>query len=107
MADPDERETVSELFAADAVVTVPGARFEGPDAPASFLAFLDPRYGRAGKSFGRWTVDGDRVVSQGTLHGVDNDGDRFEDVRYVDVYEGAIRRLDVYNDLAVEGVVEP
>jgi len=30
-------------------------------------------------------------------------------VRYVDVYEvceGAIRRLDVYNDLAVEGVVE-
>jgi hypothetical protein len=31
-------------------------------------------------------------------------------VRYVDVYEvedGLIRRLDVYNDLAVEGVVEP
>ena len=109
MGDPDERETVGELFAADAVITVPGARFEGPDAAASFLAFLDPRYERAGKSFGRWTVDGDRVVSQGTLHGVDNDGERFEDVRYVDVYEvreGAIRRLDVYNDLAVEGVVE-
>jgi hypothetical protein len=31
-------------------------------------------------------------------------------VRYVDVYEiedGLIRRLDVYNDLAAEGVVEP
>ncbi|CDK41153.1 nuclear transport factor 2 family protein [Halorubrum sp. AJ67] len=110
MADPDERETVGELFADDAVVTVPGARFEGPDAAASFLAFLEPRYERAGKSFGRWTVDGDRVVSQGTLHGVDNDGEGFEDVRYVDVYEvseGTIDRLDVYNDLAVEGVVEP
>ena len=110
MGDPDERGTVGELFADDAVVTVPGARFEGPDAAASFLAFLEPRYERAGKSFGRWTVDGDRVVSQGTLHGVDTDGERFEGVRYVDVYEvreGAIRRLDVYNDLAVEGVVEP
>ncbi|ACM56691.1 nuclear transport factor 2 family protein [Halorubrum lacusprofundi] len=109
MGDPDERGTVGELFADDAVVTVPGARFEGPDAAASFLAFLEPRYERAGKAFGQWTVDGDRVVSQGTLHGVDNDGERFEDVRYVDVYEvceGAIRRLDVYNDLAVEGVVE-
>ncbi|MBP1902884.1 ketosteroid isomerase-like protein [Halorubrum trapanicum] len=110
MGDPDERRTVGELFADDAVVTVPGARFEGPDAAASFLEFLTPRYERASKAFGRWTVDGDRVVSQGTLHGVDNDGTHFEDVRYVDVYEvreGAIRRLDVYNDLAVEGVVEP
>jgi len=41
MGDPDERETVGELFADDAVVTVPGARFEGPDAAASFLAFLE------------------------------------------------------------------
>jgi limonene-1,2-epoxide hydrolase len=109
MADPDKRETVGELFDADAVVTVPGVRFEGPDAAESFLAFLEPRYERAGKTFDRWTVDGERVISQGTLHGVDNDGERFEDVRYVDVYEvheGAIHRLDVYNDLAVEGVVE-
>ena len=40
----------------------------------------------------------------------DNDGEPFEDVRYVDVYEvdeGAIARLDVYNDLAVEEVVKP
>jgi len=68
---------------------------------------LEPRYERAGKAFGQWTVDGDRVVSQGTLHGVDNDGERFEDVRYVDVYEvceGAIRRLDVYNDPRSRGV---
>lgn len=109
MGNPDERESVGELFAADAVITVPGARFSGPDAAASFLAFLEPRYERAGKAFGRWTVAGDRVVSQGTLHGVDNDGEPFEDVRYVDVYkvdEGAIDRLDVYNDLAVEGVVD-
>ena len=109
MGDPDERESVGELFADDAVITVPGARFSGPEAAASFLSFLEPRYERAGKAFGRWTVAGDRVVSQGTLHGVDNDGERFEDVRYVDVYEvteGTIDRLDVYNDLAVEGVVE-
>ncbi|MGM0449132.1 MAG: nuclear transport factor 2 family protein [Methanobacteriota archaeon] len=109
MADDAGRDTIGELFDDDAVVTLPGARFEGPDAAASFLAFLEPRYERAGKEFGRWTVDGDRVVSQGTLHGVDNDGESFEDVRYVDVYEvrdGTIRRLDVYNDLAVEGVVE-
>lgn len=109
MADDARRDTIGELFDDDAVVTLPGARFEGPDAAASFLAFLEPRYERAGKEFGRWTVDGDRVVSQGTLYGVDNDGESFEDVRYVDVYEvkdGTIRRLDVYNDLAVEGVVE-
>ena len=109
MADAADRKTVGDLFADEAVVTVPGARFEGPDAAESFLAFLAPRYERAGKRFDRWLVDGDRVVSQGTLHGVDNDGEPFEGVRYVDVYRvtgGLIRRLDVYNDLAVEGVVE-
>jgi ketosteroid isomerase-like protein len=110
MADPDERESVCELFADDTVITVPGARFSGPEAAASFLDFLEPRYERAGKAFDRWTVAGNRVVSQGALHGVDNDGEPFEDVRYVDVYEvneGAIARLDVYNDLAVEEVVKP
>lgn len=107
MAD-DRRGTVGELFADDAVITVPGARFEGPDAADDFLAFLAPRYEWAAKAFDRWIECDDQVVSIGTLYGVDNDGERFEDVRYVDVYEvrdGLIRRLDVYNDLAVDGVV--
>jgi ketosteroid isomerase-like protein len=107
MAD-DRRETVGELFADDAVVTLPGATFEGSDAAAEFLAFLEPRYEWAGKEFDRWITAGPHVVSLGTLYGVDNDGDEFEDVRYVDVYEvrdGLIRRLDIWNDLAVDGVV--
>ena len=105
--DDERRSSVGELFADDAVITVPDARFEGPDAAAEFLAFLAPRYERAAKEFDRWIESGDRVVSTGTLYGVDDDGERFEDVRYVDVYEvrdGRIVRMDVYNDLAVEGV---
>jgi ketosteroid isomerase-like protein len=107
MAD-ERRESVGELFADDAVVTLPGARFEGPDAPTEFLAFLDPRYERAAKEFDRWIESGNRVVSIGTLSGVDREGEPFEGVRYVDVYEvreGRITRLDVWNDLAVDGVV--
>jgi ketosteroid isomerase-like protein len=48
------------------------------------------------------------VVSIGTLSGVDRESEPFEGVRYVDVYEvreGRITRLDVWNDLAVDGVV--
>jgi ketosteroid isomerase-like protein len=104
----DRRETVGELFADDAVITLPGARFEGPTAPEEFLDFLAPRYERAGKEFDRWIVSGKAVVSIGTLYGVDNAGDDFEGVRYVDVYgvsKGRIRRLDIWNDLAVDGVV--
>lgn len=107
----DERRTnVGELFADDAVIELPGARFEGPDAAAQFLSFLAPRYQEAGKEFDRWIEAGEHVVSIGSLYGVDNDGNEFADVRYVDVYEirdGAIQRLDIWNDLAVDGVVEP
>lgn len=108
MAD-DRRETVGELFADDAVITLPGARFEGPDAPEEMLAHFEPRYEWAAKEFERWIEAGDRVVSLGTLYGVDDDGERFEGVRYVDVYEvrdGLIARCDVYNDMAVDGVVD-
>jgi ketosteroid isomerase-like protein len=107
--EDDRRETVGDLFADDAVITLPGERFEGPDAADQFLSFLAPRYEWAAKEFDRWVTAGDHVISQGTLYGVDNDGEDFADVRYVDVYEvreGQIQRLDVYNDLAVEGVVE-
>jgi ketosteroid isomerase-like protein len=108
--EDERRETVGELFADDAVITLPGERFEGPDAADQFRSFLAPRYEWAAKEFDRWITAGDHVVSLGTLYGVDNDGDEFGDVRYVDVYEvrdGLIQRLDVYNDLAAEGVVEP
>ena len=104
----DRRETVGELFAPDAVITLPGARFEGPDAADEFLAFLEPRYDWAAKEFDRWIEAGDEVVSIGTLYGEDNDGEAFEGVRYVDVYtvqDGQIARLDIWNDLAVDGVV--
>lgn len=110
MADDDRRDTVDELFADDAVITVPGARFEGADAPEQFLAFLEPRYEWADKEYDRWVTTGPHVVSVGTLYGVDTDGESFEGVRYVDLYEvrdGLIQRLEVFNDLAVDGVVEP
>lgn len=103
----DRRESMDVLFAEDAVITVPGARFQGPTAPSDFLEFLSPRYEWAAKEFGRWIVTDDELVSIGTLYGIDTDGERFEGVRYVDVYEvreGLIQRLDVYNDLAVQGV---
>lgn len=109
MADEDERGTVDELFAPEAVITLPGARFDGEDPATAMLEWLEPRYEWAEKSFGDWIETDDRVVSQGTLYGADNDGNRFEDVRYVDVYrvkDGRITRVDIYNDLAAEGVVQ-
>lgn len=108
MSGDEERDTIGELFDDEAVITLPGERFEGPDAPEEFLSFLTPRYAWAAKEFDRWITAGQHVVSLGTLYGVDNDGDEFEDVRYADIYkvrDGLIRRLDVYNDLAAEGVV--
>jgi ketosteroid isomerase-like protein len=110
MADDERRGTIGELFADDAVITFPGVRFEGPDAPDDLLAWAGPRYEWVAKAFDRWIETGDTVVSIGTLYGVDDAGESFDSVRYVDVYEvadGLITRLDVWNDLAVEGVVEP
>ena len=110
MEDDDRRPTIGELFAEDAVITVPGTRFEGPDAPEEMLDFFGPpRYEWAAKEFDRWITTGPHVVSLGTLYGVDAAGEEFDDIRYVDVYEvreGLIRRLDIYNDFAAEGVVE-
>ncbi|KAB1185022.1 MULTISPECIES: nuclear transport factor 2 family protein [Haloferax] len=106
--EDDRRNTVGDLFAEDAVITLPGATFEGPTAAYEFLDFLAPRYEWAAKEFDRWIEAGDTVVSIGSLYGVDNDGVEFGDVRYVDVYEvrrGLIERLDIWNDLAADGVV--
>ena len=110
MGDDERRDTVGELFADDAVIVLPGAQFEGPEAAEEFLAFLAPRYEWADKEFDRWITTEKHVVSIGTLYGVDNDGEEFSDVRYADIYDiedGEIQRLDIYNDLAVDGVVEP
>lgn len=105
--EDERRSTVDELFADTATITVPGETFTGPSAATEFLAFLEPRYEWAGKEFDRWIVKGETVISIGTLYGVDNDGETFEDIRYVDIYEvtdDLITRLDIYNDLAAEGV---
>ena len=109
MEDQEQRATIGELFAADAVITFPGVRFEGADAPADYLEWAAPRYEWVAKNRERWRETESTAVSIGTLYGVDGDGERFEDVRYVDVYEiedGHITRLDVWNDLAVEGIIE-
>lgn len=108
MGSDEERDTIGELFADDTVIRLPGATFEGLDAPEAFLDYLEPRYEWAAKEFGRWYVDDTAAVSVGTLYGVDNDGEAFEDVRYVDVYEiedGEIVHLDIYNDLLADGIV--
>jgi len=105
--EDNRRQSVDELFADTAVITVPGEQFSGLDAATAFLEFLEPRYDWAAKEFDRWIVEGETVISIGTLYGVGNDGVEFEGVRYVDIYEvrdGLISRLDIYNDLAVAGV---
>ena len=111
MKDDERRPTVGDLFAATATITVPGERFEGPDAPGAMLDFFGPpRYEWATKEFDRWITAGPHVVSLGTLYGVDSEGEEFDGVRYVDVYEvrdGLIHRLDIYNDMTAEGVVDP
>jgi ketosteroid isomerase-like protein len=108
MADDDRRYTIDELLADDVVVTIPGQRFEGPNAAAELLDAFGGRYEWAAKRFDRWHEAPRVAVSQGTLYGVDEDGENFEDVRYVDVFEvkdGLIVRWDIYNDLAAKGVV--
>ncbi|WP_254838899.1 nuclear transport factor 2 family protein [Natronomonas marina] len=105
--EDERRDTVDELVGDDAVITVPGARFEGPGATEAFLAHYDPRYDWAAKDFDRWIETDQAAISIGTLYGEDNDGEGFSGVRYVDVYEvddGLIRRLDIWNDLIVDGV---
>lgn len=106
--EDNRRETVDELVAKEAVITVPGARFEGAEATQQFLDHYNPRYHWAKKRFGRWIETEKEAVSIGTLYGEDNDGESFSDVRYIDVYEvkdGLIQQLDIWNDLLIDGVV--
>ncbi|WP_049998891.1 nuclear transport factor 2 family protein [Halococcus sediminicola] len=109
METDDRRGTVSELFAPIATITLPGVSFGGENAADAFLDYLAPRYEWASKTFDRWIEADTTVVSIGTLSGVDNDGEPFEDVRYVDVYtvvDGRIEQLDIWNDLLVAEVVD-
>jgi len=106
----DRRDTIGELLADDVRIVVPGGAFEGPDAATRLLDHLAPRYDWAAKEFNRWIETESSAVSIGTLYGVDNDGGEFEGVRYVDVFDvedGRIVRWEFWNDLAVDGVVEP
>ena len=109
MADAERRDSVGELFADDAIITLPGQRFAGEHAPEDMLDWLEPRYEWVEKEFGQWIETGPYVVSQGTLYGVNNHGERFDGVRYVDIYEvenDQIVQVDIYNDLAATGVLE-
>jgi hypothetical protein len=106
--EDDRRETVDELVAEEAVITVPSARFEGPEATQQFLEHYNPRYHWAKKEFGRWIETENEAVSIGTLYGEDNNGEAFSEVRYIDVYkvnDGLIQQLDIWNDLFIEGVL--
>lgn len=108
MAD-ERRDTIGELLADDVVVTIPGSHFEGPTAAMDLLDSFGGRYEWAAKRFGRWHETNGIAVSQGTLYGVDADGEDFEGVRYVDVFEvedGLVVQWDIYNDLAAEGIVD-
>jgi ketosteroid isomerase-like protein len=108
MAD-ERRDTIGELLADDVVITIPDQHFEGPNAAAELLDAFGGRYEWAAKRFDRWHETPTVAVSQGTLYGVDDDGEDFEGVRYVDVFEvedGLLVQWDIYNDLAAEGIVD-
>jgi len=110
LEDDDQRHTIGELCADDVHISVPGAQFEGREAPIQMVEFSSDRYEWIKKEFGRWIETGVHVISIGALYGVDNDGNEFDGVRYIDIYEvrdGLIQRLDIYNDLAADGIVEP
>ena len=71
---------------------------------------LSPRYEWAAKEFDRWIETESTAVGIGTLYGVDNDGEEFDGVRYVDVFDvedGRVVHWEFWNDLAAEGIVEP
>ncbi|WP_254838890.1 nuclear transport factor 2 family protein [Natronomonas marina] len=110
MSDPETQATVGELFADRAVITRPGRTFVGDTAAEEFVEAVGQRLEWVDKEFDRWIQSGSEVASIGRLYGVNNDGDAFSDVRYIDVYsvsDGEITRLDIWNDLASEGIVEP
>lgn len=103
----DWEETIGGLFADDAVITMHRERWEGPDAAVGFIGYIEERIDWVRKDYDRWFETDRYVVTQGTLYGVDDAGEEFEGLRYVDIYEivdGTILRLDVYNDLPAAGL---
>lgn len=104
----DWEDTIGELFADDAVITMHLERWEGEDAAVGFIGYIEDRIDWVRKDYDVWFETDRHVVTQGTLYGVDQEGEEFEDLRYVDIYQidddGVIQRLDVYNDLPAAGI---
>ena len=108
LADPERRDSATELFTETATIRRPGACFDGPNAPEAYVSAGDSRYRTIAKDVQRWIETDDEAVSIGTLYGVTADGEEFEGVRYVDiatVEDGRISRLEIWNDIEVDGVV--
>lgn len=109
MANPDERYTAHELYADDLEVSLPGRPDGGFDSAEDVVAYFDAQYEWCRKHFDEWYVDGNTVTTIGRLYGVDNNGDEFEDVRFVDIHtveDGKITRKIVWNDLCEAGIVD-
>jgi ketosteroid isomerase-like protein len=108
MSNPETQGTVGELFSDRAVITRPGQTYVGATAAEEFVEGVGQRLEWVDKEFDRWITSGSEVVSIGRLYGVDGEGEAFSDVRYIDVYsvrDDKITRLDIWNDLTVEGIV--
>lgn len=109
MATPDERETAAELYADDVVIDLPGASFEGPDAAEEMVAYFDSQYEWCNKNFELWWETDDAAIVFGELYGVDDEGEEFDGVRFIDVHvvsDGKIREKYVFNDLSEAGLVD-
>lgn len=109
MANPDERYTAHELYADDVEIDLPGASFSGPDAGEEMTAWFDAQYDWCRKEFEEWYVDGETVFTLGTLYGVDNVGEEFDGIRFVDIHtvrDGKIVDKVVFNDLRESGIVD-
>jgi hypothetical protein len=104
-------EEATRFLASNAILVFPQGRFENLSEMVSAMA---GRYRSIGKTHDTWdtaqTPNGETViVTTGTLHGVNNYGKSFEDIRFCDrfvVREGLIAEQHVWNDLAESGVLE-
>jgi len=109
MRDPDQRNTAPELYADDVTMDLPRAQFEGETAAERMVEYFDSQYEWCKKEFEEWYEVGNTVFTIGTLYGVDNDGEEFEGIRFIDIHavkDGEITRKLVFNDLSEAGIVD-
>ena len=100
--------TISHLRASETLSGTVTA-FLAPLMVATLTAWFDSQYERCRKEFDHWFVDGDTVFTLGTLYGVDNEGEKFEGIRFLDVHtvrDGKIVDKVVFNDLSEAGIVD-